>query len=171
MLITIPDLNDEGDKMRIVYDMATKKDIPELIDLRIAYMTDDFGKITEHEKEGMRKQLPDYFERKLGNELIAFVARSNEKNISAAYLQIIEMPANVMLLNGLYGEVLSVYTEPEYRGKGICTQLIKNLLEYGKKAGLGRVDLSATKEGYPVYKKVGFTDKKSRYTSMTYKYE
>ena len=81
------------------------------------------------------------------------------------------MPANVMLLNGLYGEVLSVYTEPEYRGKGICTQLIKNLLEYGKKVGLGRVDLSATKEGYPVYKKVGFTDKKSRYTSMTYKYE
>ena len=134
-------------------------------------ITDDFGKITEHEKEGMRKQLPDYFERKLGNELIAFVARSNEKIISAAYLQIIEMPANVMLLNGLYGEVLSVYTEPEYRGKGICTQLIKNLLEYGKKAGLGRVDLSATKEGYPVYKKVGFTDKKSRYTSMTYKYE
>lgn len=132
MLKVIPDLNDEGDKMRIVYDMATKKDIPELIDLRIAYMTDDFGKITEHEKEGMRKQLPDYFERKLGNELIAFVARSNEKIISAAYLQIIEMPANVMLLNGLYGEVLSVYTEPEYRGKGICTQLIKNLLEYGK---------------------------------------
>lgn len=171
MLKAIPDLNDEGDKMRIVYDMATKKDIPELIDLRIAYMTDDFGKITEHEKEGMRKQLPDYFERKLGNELIAFVARSNEKIISAAYLQIIEMPANVMLLNGLYGEVLSVYTEPEYRGKGICTQLIKNLLEYGKKAGLGRVDLSATDEGYPVYKKVGFTDKKSRYTSMTYKYE
>lgn len=81
------------------------------------------------------------------------------------------MPANVMLLNGLYGEVLSVYTEPEYRGKGICTQLIKNLLEYGKKAGLGRIDLSATDEGYPVYKKIGFSDKNSRYTSMTYKYE
>lgn len=131
---------------------------------------DEYQEYSEKVKR-MRKQLPDYFERKLGNELIAFVARSNEKIISAAYLQIIEMPANVMLLNGLYGEVLSVYTEPEYRGKGICTQLIKNLLEYGKKAGLGRVDLSATDEGYPVYKKVGFTDKKSRYTSMTYKYE
>ena len=29
------------------------------------------------------------------------------------------------LLNGMYGEVLSVYTEPEYRGNGICTQLMK----------------------------------------------
>lgn len=156
--------------MKIIYDEAAKDDIDELVRLRIAYMLDDFGKVSDYERECMEKQLPDYFERKLGDELVAFVARSDNRIVSVAYLHIIEMPANVFVLNGLCGEVLSVYTEPEYRGKGICTQLMKNLLEYGKERGLSKVDLSATKDGYPVYKKVGFADRKSRYTEMRYTY-
>lgn len=156
--------------MSILFGEASKDDIEQLIRLRIAYMIDDFGGISDHEKKCMEKQLPDYFNRKLGDELIAFVAKDGERIVSVAYLHIIEMPANSILLNGLYGEVLSVYTEPEYRGKGLCTQLIRNLVEYGKKRGLGRVDLSATKEGYPIYAKVGFVDKEQRYTDMRYQY-
>lgn len=156
--------------MSILFGEASKDDIEQLVRLRIAYMIDDFGGISDHEKECMEKQLPDYFNRKLGDELIAFVAKDGERIVSIAYLHIIQMPANSILLNGLYGEVLSVYTEPEYRGKGLCTQLIRNLVEYGKKRGLGRVDLSATKEGYPIYAKVGFVDKEQRYTDMRYQY-
>ena len=80
------------------------------------------------------------------------------------------MPANSILLNGLYADVLSVYTEPEYRGQGLCTHLMRNLVEYGKKRGLGRIDLSATDKGYPVYKKIGFKDKEHRYTEMVMKF-
>jgi len=156
--------------MNIIFDTANKNDIDELIRLRIAYMIDDFGSVSEEEKAAMEKQLPDYFNRKLGDELVAFVARDGDKLVAAAYLHIIEMPANSILLNGLYGEVLSVFTEHEYRGKGLCTALIKNLVEYGKERGLGRVDLSATKEGYPIYKKVGFADREHRYADMRYKY-
>ena len=156
--------------MNILFCEASKDDIEQLIRLRIAYMIDDFGGISDHEKECMEKQLPDYFDRKLGDELVAFVAKDGERIVSVAYLHIIEMPANSILLNGLYGEVLSVYTEPEYRGKGLCTKLIQNLVDYGKKRGLGRVDLSATKEGYPIYVKVGFVDKEQRYMDMRYRY-
>jgi len=156
--------------MGIVFDTANRHDIDELVRLRIAYMVDDFGSVSEEEKSAMEKQLPDYFERKLGTELIAFVARDGEKLVSVAYLHIIEMPANSILLNGLYGEVLSVFTEHEYRGQGLCSKLISNLVEYGRERGLGRVDLCATKEGYPIYKKAGFVDKEHRYTDMRYKY-
>ena len=69
----------------------------------------------------------------------------------------------------LDGEVLSVYTENEYRGKGICTQLMKNMIEYAKENRLCRIDLMATKEGYPVYKKVGFEDKTQKYLDMRLK--
>lgn len=157
--------------MSIIFDQAKIEDVDELIRLRIAYMIDDFGQVTKHEEECMRKQLPDYFSRKLGTELIAFVARDGEKIVSVAYLHIIEMPANSILLNGIYGEVLSVFTELEYRGQGLCSQLINNLVEYGKENGLGRVDLSATDKGYPIYKKIGFVDKEHRYTDMRYKYD
>ena len=156
--------------MNIIYDEATKEDIDELIRMRIAYMMDDFGSVTEQERKGMETQLPDYFSRKLGTELIAFVAKDEDRIVSVAYLHIIEMPANSVLLNGLYGEVLSVYTEPDYRRKGICTKLMNNLVEYGKSIGLGRIDLSATDEGYPIYAKIGFKDKEHRYRDMRYKF-
>lgn len=154
--------------MKIEYGLATQNDIEELVRLRIAYMIDDFGSVSDEEREGMKKQLPDYFSRKLGTELKAFVARDNERIVSVAYLHIIEMPANSTLLNGLYADVLSVYTEPEYRGKGLCTALMKNLVEYGREIGLGRIDLKATEDGYPIYEKVGFKEKVNRYKDMRY---
>ena len=165
--------------MNIKYDIATKNDIDELIRLRIAYMIDDFGSVTDEERAGMEKQLPDYFDRKLGTELVAFVARDEDRAVdetkgnivSVAYLHIIEMPANSILLTGLFGDVLSVYTEPEYRGKGLCTQLMKNLIEYGKKRGLGRIDLLATDDGYPIYEKVGFKETEHRYRDMKLYFE
>lgn len=165
--------------MNITYDIATKNDIDELIRLRIAYMIDDFGSVTDEERAGMEKQLPDYFDRKLGTELVAFVARDEDRAVegtkgnivSVAYLHIIEMPANSILLTGLFGDVLSVYTEPEYRGKGLCTQLMKNLIDYGKKRDLGRIDLLATDDGYPIYEKVGFKEKEHRYRDMKLYFE
>lgn len=156
--------------MNITYDKATSEDIDELIKLRIAYMIDDFGSVTDQEKKSLETQLTDYFARKLGTELIAFVARDEDRIVSVAYLHIIEMPANLLLLNGMYGEVLSVYTEPDYRGKGLCTKLMTNLVEYGKGIGLGRIDLSATAEGYPIYARIGFKDKELRYRDMCLKF-
>ena len=47
---------------------------------------------------------------------------------------------------------------------------MKNLVEYGRKRGLGRIDLKATKEGYPIYKKIGFADQEPRYTEMRFVY-
>lgn len=155
--------------MNIVFGQADLSDVDELIRMRIAYMIDDFGAVSDEEREGMEKQLPDYFARKLGSELIAFVAKDRNRIVSVAYLHIIEMPANSILLNGMYGDVLSVYTEPEYRGQGLCTKLMNNLVAYGKEKGLDRIDLKATPEGLPIYKKVGFVEKEARYTNMQYK--
>ena len=151
---------------QVVYDTADIADIPELIRLRIAYMIDDFGSITEYEETCMRKQLPGYFERRLGKELIAFVARAEDRLVAAAYLLVIEKPANPYLPNGLGGDVLSVYTEEAYRGQGICTRLMKDLVAYGKSRGLCRIDLRATEQGEPIYRKVGFQDKVQKYVDM-----
>lgn len=153
----------------IVYDIANLNDIKELVRLRILYMIDDFGSVTDEEREGMEKQLPGYFERELGKKLIVFVARAEGRIVAAAYLLIIEKPANPFFLNGLDSEVLSVYTEEVYRGKGICTTLIKNMIDYARKHEISRIDLIATEEGYPIYKKLGFEDKAQKYTDMRLK--
>ena len=114
----------------------------------------------------MEKQLPGYFERELGKKLIAFVARAEGRLVATAYLLIIEKPANPSFLNGLDSEVLSVYTEEGYRGRGICTNLMKNMIDYAREHKISRIDLMATKDGYPVYKKLGFEDKVHDYKDM-----
>lgn len=153
----------------IVYDRATISDTEQLVQLRIDYMIDDFGHVTEQEEKCMREQLPDYYARHLGKELIVFTARDGEQIVGTAYLLIIEKPASPLLENGLDGEVLSVFTKKDYRGRGICTTLMEDLVAYAVDNGLCRVDLMATDEGYPVYRKVGFTDKTQKYTDMRYK--
>ena len=155
--------------VEIIYDIANLNDIPELVRLRILYMIDDFGSITDEERAGMEKQLPRYFERELGKKLIAFVARAEGRLVAAAYLLIIEKPANPFFLNGLDSEVLSVYTEEGYRGKGICTNLMRNMIDYATEHKISRIDLMATDEGYPIYKKLGFEDKAQKYTDMRLK--
>lgn len=155
----------------VVFDVANKDDISELIRLRIAYMIDDLGAVSEDEKKSMEEYLPGYFERKLGRELIAFVARAEGRLVAAAYLLVIEKPASPTLRNGLDGEVLSVFTEKEYRGQGICSTLMKNLVDYGREHGLCRIDLMATDEGYPIYKKAGFEDRVQKYKDMRIKFQ
>jgi ribosomal protein S18 acetylase RimI-like enzyme len=160
------DKDADGDREDVIYDIADLNDIQELVRLRILYMIDDFGSISDEEREGMEKQLPGYFERELGKKLIAFVARSKGRIVAAAYLLIIEKPANPFFLNGLDSEVLSVYTEEDYRGRGICTKLMKNMIEYAAEHKIGRIDLMASEDGYPIYKKIGFKDKVQKYKDM-----
>lgn len=156
--------------MNITFGQAEKTDIPQLIRLRLAYMEDDFGSVSEREKSCMEKQLPDYFERKLDKELFAFVARDGEKIVSVALLLTIEMPANSNVLSGFYGEVLNVFTQSEYRGKGLASTLMKNLIAFAKEKGLSRIDLSATDAGFGIYEKLGFKEKENRYRDMRLKF-
>ena len=47
------------DKESIIYDTATISDIPELVRLRILYMIDDFGSITDEERAEWKSSFPD----------------------------------------------------------------------------------------------------------------
>lgn len=152
--------------MDFIFENANMNDIDELIRLRLAFIADDAGALSSRQEQCIEEQLRDYFNRKLGKELIAFVARDEERIVAVTYLLLMEMPANARLLNGLYGEVLNVYTLPEYRRKGLCTTLMQQLIEYGKKRGLGCIDLSATENGYPIYTKLGFKEKEQNYKDM-----
>ena len=155
--------------MTITFDTANNSDIAELIRLRIAYIMDDYGSISEDDQHAMEVQLPNYFERKLGKDLIAFVARADGQMVATAYLLIIEKPANPSMQNGLVGEVLSVFTEKEYRGQGISTRLMNEVVNYAKENRLCYIDLKATEEGYSLYKKIGFEERNQKYKDMRLK--
>ncbi len=53
--------------------------------------------------------------------------------------------------------ILNVYTEPEFRKRGIARQIMVTILAWIKQRGLRAVNLHASAEGRRLYEKLGFT--------------
>jgi len=52
--------------------------------------------------------------------------------------------------------ILSMYTEPEWRGRGIATRIVKELLGEIRRSGYPNAELHASRFGRRVYDRVGF---------------
>lgn len=149
---------------------AGMDDIPELTRIRIEYLLEAFDSISNEEIYRLQSELPLYFERTLGKSCIAFIAKDSGRIVSSAILVIYERPISPVLLTGLIGEVVSVYTIPLYRKQGLCSELIKKLVEYGRINRIDRINLSATPMGATVYEKQGFNQFHTPYIDMRYEY-
>lgn len=53
--------------------------------------------------------------------------------------------------------LLSMYTEPEFRGKGLATKIVKAATAWAKTNGYGKMQLHASKAGRPIYERLGWT--------------
>ena len=150
----------------MIFDKATIEDIGVLTDLRIAYLNEDLGVISNENLELMQASLPSYYEKHLNKDLMAYVARDEMDIVSCAFLLIVEKPMSPSFFTGKTGTVLNVYTKPDYRKKGYAKKLITTMLEDAKAEGLSIIELKATEDGYSLYKSVGFEDVVARYHNM-----
>lgn len=66
----------------MIFDKATIEDIGVLTDLRIAYLNEDLGVISNENLELMQASLPSYYEKHLNKDLMAYVARDEISNIA-----------------------------------------------------------------------------------------
>ena len=64
------------------------------------------------------------------------------------------------------GTILNVYTKPQFRKQGISTKVLSKLIDKAKRYNISKLELSATDMGKSLYEKIGFREKKSKYTSM-----
>ncbi|MDE7340377.1 MAG: GNAT family N-acetyltransferase [Lachnospiraceae bacterium] len=151
--------------MNIKPERATINDIDALVQMRLDYLTEDYGSLTDEQIIKIKSSLPDYYRKHLNKDLLVYVAR---KPVIAAccFLLISEKPANPSFINGRTGNVLNVYTKPEYRKQGIAKKLMEQLIAEADELGLDYVELKSTDEGYRLYKSLGFSDEQSKYHSM-----
>jgi GNAT superfamily N-acetyltransferase len=141
---------------KIQYKLATLSDINLVVDFRIIFSDELVGK-QDHEKESvLRKNLTEYFRKNLDKEYICWYATINDEPVAIAGMGIRIQPGNVKNPSGKWGYIMSVYTKPEHRKKGLSGNLLNKLIESGKKMGITAFELHATKAGEPVYIKNGF---------------
>ena len=138
---------------------ATHEDIPQLIELRMAYLLADFGMLDATVEDSIRGSLPSFFERHLGGDLFAYAMRCDDGSIvSIALMLVSEKPPNPRFPHGRIGTVFNVFTVPEHRRRGLARQVMGALVEDARLRGLDLVELNATDDGYGLYKSLGFSD-------------
>lgn len=149
----------------MVFEKAGTEEISALVDLRIAYIREDHGGLAEDTEKRLRSVLPDYFIAHLNRDLFVYTAKDGAI-ISCAFLVIAELPANPSFITGRIGTVYNVVTAPDYRRKGLARRVMRELLSDAEKLGLDFVELKATKDGYRLYKALGFEETASEYVPM-----
>ena len=154
--------------MSICIEKASEYEIEELVKMRIAYLQEDFGSLSEHDLQCMEEALPEYFKNHLNRDLLVYIAREAEEIVACAFLLVIEKPMSPAFLTGKTGTVLNVYTKPECRKRGYARQLMNALLSEAKERDLSVVELKATEDGYHLYRSVGFEDVVSKYHMMRF---
>lgn len=152
----------------MIVEAAQMTDIPALIELRLAYLEEDHGKMSEDEFEIIRRDLPDYFKRNLNQNLFCYLVREQEEIAACAFLLVVEKPMSPAFITGKTGTVLNVYTRPAYRHKGYARQIMEKLLADASAKNLSVVELKSTEDGYRLYQSVGFMDDVPKYHLMKF---
>lgn len=152
----------------MIYSKAIKEDIEQLTELRIAYLTEDNGKLKANDLETIKRDLPNYFIRNLNKTIFGYVARYEREIIACALLLVIEKPMSPAFITGKTGTVLNVYTKSEHRHNGHARKLMNMLMDDVSVMELSVVELKATENGYQLYKSLGFNDVISKYHQMAW---
>jgi Acetyltransferases len=147
---------------------ANQSDISELVNVRIAYLLEDYASLSDEQIYSLRQQLPEYFKKHIENDFVAYVAEAEGKIISSVFLVIVEKPANPNFITGKTGTILNVYTKPKFRRQGIAESLLQAAIRDSKAMNLSFLELKATKDGLPLYEKIGFIKEQAKYIPMKF---
>ncbi len=147
-------------------EIAKNADIASLTELRIAYLTEDLGGLSEADTAKIRAELPAYFYRNLNRSIFCYLIREKEEVAACAFLLVVEKPLSPSFMTGKTGTVLNVYTAPAYRRRGYAKRIMQRLLSDAVEKNLSTVELKATDDGYHLYKSMGFSEDTSGYRFM-----
>ncbi|HOJ29453.1 MAG TPA: GNAT family N-acetyltransferase [Spirochaetota bacterium] len=142
-----------------MYDIreATLSDIDDIVTIRMK-MLFELGKLeTEDGTRKLRSLTRDFFIRKFQTgEFKVFCALKDETIIATTGIQFLERPPLYENPHGIEAYIMNVYTEPEYRGKGVASKLLEKVIEHAKERKAGRILLHAIGKDKRIYEKAGF---------------
>lgn len=129
-----------------------------LIDIRFTFL-EALGKLNPEKEEELRTATRAYFVQHLQDgTFIPLLGIQNGKVVASAFLTLENRIPNINMPTGKHGYAGNIYVDPACRGKGYGTVIVKELLKAAKQHGVEHINLTATPDGEPVYRKIGFTD-------------
>jgi GNAT superfamily N-acetyltransferase len=105
--------------------------------------------MTELTTEYLHKAIPD-------GTFRAWLACDEERPIAGGAVVISPWPAHPYDLECRRATILNVYTDPEYRRRGIARQLMRTMIAWCRQEGFERITLHASDDGRHLYESLGF---------------
>jgi GNAT superfamily N-acetyltransferase len=154
----ISQLQDPGVRIRL----ATLTDVAVLTHHRVS-MFRDMAELPQHAEAELVNASESFFRATVATgEYIAWLAVTNnepERVVAGAALWLRPMlprPTPTGIIQGHEALVANVYTEPDWRRRGIAALLMRHVLDYTREHRVGRVLLHASDDGRPLYESLGF---------------
>lgn len=145
--------------MKIEYRFANLEDVEQLVRLRTLMQLEIHQPSDKSSIDEFSQKVKKYFLKSITQDKYhSSVAVFENKIIGNAGVVFYERPPSIKGGAGLVGYVTNVYTEKQFRGLGIGTQLMRELTKLALKLEVDKLHLGATPEGLSIYKSIGYED-------------
>ena len=154
--------------MNIIYKKADLNDIDDLVDLKIKqniYNCNEDGLLFNNE-ETARKNIKKVLLQELNKTIYFYIAidKSNNRTVASNGVIIHQMVPTTLCLNGKKAYITCVYTDEDYRCKGIQNILMQKILDFLKEIECKKIELDVTNpNAIKLYEKFGFKKFNEKY--------
>ena len=139
--------------MKIEYKRLTEKELDIFIDMRIKQLREEGAK----EEIDLGPALKDYYTRHMADgTFVSWLAFDGETIIGTSGMSFVEKPPYFGCPSGKMGLLSSMFTNPNYRRKGIAKELLSRVVKDAREYGCGTIQITASDMGVKLYTAFGF---------------
>ena len=130
-----------------------EKELNTFIDMRINQLREEGAK----EENDLAPALKQYYMRHMADgTFVSWLAFDGDKIIGTSGMSFVEKPPYFGCPSGKIGLLSSMFTNPDYRRKGIARELLSRVVEAAREYGCGTVQITASDMGVKLYTDFGF---------------
>lgn len=137
----------------IEYKKLTEKELDTFIQMRIRQLREEGAT----EDIDIVPALQDYYTRHMADgTFVSWLAMDRDKIVGTSGMSFVEKPPYFGCPSGKMGLLSSMFTDPDYRRKGIAKELLSRVIEEARAYGCGTVQITASDMGVFLYTDFGF---------------
>lgn len=139
--------------MNITYKRFTEKELNTFIEMRIDQLREEGAK----EEIDLAPALKQYYMRHMADgTFVSWLAFDGNKIIGTSGMSFVEKPPYFGCPSGKIGLLSSMFTNPDYRRKGIAKELLSHVVNEAREYGCGTIQITASDMGVKLYTDFGF---------------
>ena len=139
--------------MNIIYKRLTEKELNTFIEMRIDQLREEGAK----EEIDLAPALKQYYMRHIADgTFVSWLAFDGNKIIGTSGMSFVEKPPYFGCPSGKIGLLSSMFTNPDYRRKGIAKELLSRVVNEAREYGCGTIQITASDMGVKLYTDFGF---------------